>query len=166
MSEPTTHQDAGLREFIAASPRGAGMREISRFMRKSRHACEKNLERLLEAGLIARVPTASDGRYANFCAPEHAAAIVTARAAQIAATQRATLDVRNARMRRQRAEAAAARPPRVSQPKCPKHIRALQIAQGMAAFERPIVQRIVPSHLAAPLRPRGPASVFQLGAFA
>ena len=166
MSEPTTHQDAGLCEFIASSPRGAGMREISRFMRKSRHACEKNLDRLLEAGLIARVPTASDGRYANFCAPEHAAAIVTARAAQIAAAQRAMLDKRNERMRRVRAEAAAVRPPKVRAPKTAQHIRALEIARAVAAFERPIVQRIVPAHLAAPLRPRGPASVFQLGAFA
>jgi hypothetical protein len=32
------------------------------------------------------------------------------------------------------------------------------------AFEAPVVQRIVPAHLAEPLRPRGPSCVWELAA--
>ena len=36
-------------------------------------------------------------------------------------------------------------------------------AEFVDGFDRPSIARIVPAHLAPPLRPRGPCSVFALG---
>ena len=62
------------------------------------------------------------------------------------------------RARKQRAEEAVARAKK----------KAREAAANEAALdaelEAPMVHRIVPAHLAAPLRPRGPASVWELAA--
>ena len=114
----------------------------------------------MAAAEVLMTATGAEHHRTVYCLPDRIAAVRAQCKADRAKAAAATLAAKKVRQslrgRQKREQEAASRAKK----------KAREAAELDAELSAPMVHRIVPAHLAAPLRPRGPASVFQLGAFA
>jgi DNA-binding MarR family transcriptional regulator len=158
---------AALRAFIAGAENGTSLQECAAHIGRATSTTNQMLAPLIAAGEIVRVLAPFDGRYTVICLPAVGKRVAEEYRQAVAQRKAVEWQKKLARQnaRRHAIRAGKPKPTFVSESKrSEKRRRELEVLRMVEAFEAPVVQRIVPAHLAEPLRPRGPSCVWELAA--
>ena len=147
---------------LHAAPTGLDLRQLVEITGRSLRQLQKRSRIMLAEGMIASVPSNGGPHPVVYCTTGAVSAAMQQRRqahAERVAEQSAKSKVR---------KAAAARLKRAEETRKRQEKRAEALIRAEReldeALSAPMVHRIVPAHLAEPLKPRGPASVWGLAA--
>jgi hypothetical protein len=158
---------AALRAFIAGAENGTSLQECAAHIGRATSTTNQMLAPLIASGEIVRVLAPFDGRFTVICTPAVGKRVAEEYRQAVAQRKAVEWQKKLARQNARRHAIRAGKPKPVFVPeskRSEKRRRELEVLRMVEAFEAPVVQRIVPAHLAEPLRPRGPSCVWELAA--